>query len=159
MFEIKDPAELPNLAAKISEALRNEYVLGYSPLNPLRDGKVPQSGLSQFKGSPYECYFRCTSLALIIVSRVIARGGESCKLLRKMKSPQLIVFWRRLSSAVTRRLQMQSGKPLDWTSYKNATSGDPNSNHRSAFETKTHFVAKNRPIISVPAKREVTTAR
>ena len=54
MFEIKDPAELPNVASKISEALRNEYVLGYAPLKALRDGKYHrvEIKLTQPKGSP-----------------------------------------------------------------------------------------------------------
>ena len=54
MFEIKDLAELPNIAAKISEALRNQYVLGYSPLKALRDGKYHrvEIKLTQPKGAP-----------------------------------------------------------------------------------------------------------
>jgi VWFA-related protein len=39
MFEIGDPRELPDVASKISEELRNQYMLGYVPANPKHDGK------------------------------------------------------------------------------------------------------------------------
>jgi VWFA-related protein len=38
-FEVDNLAELPDVAAKISLELRNQYVLGYSPKNMSRDGK------------------------------------------------------------------------------------------------------------------------
>lgn len=38
-FEIDDVGELPEIAEKISDALRTRYVLGYAPANPRRDGK------------------------------------------------------------------------------------------------------------------------
>ena len=41
-FEIHDIGELPEIAEKISDALRTRYVLGYSPANPHRDGKYHQ---------------------------------------------------------------------------------------------------------------------
>jgi Ca-activated chloride channel family protein len=39
MFEINDLRDLPNVASKIGETLRNQYVLGYSPSKVRRDGK------------------------------------------------------------------------------------------------------------------------
>lgn len=39
MFAISDVDELPDVATKIGEELRNEYVLGYTPSNPQHDGK------------------------------------------------------------------------------------------------------------------------
>jgi Ca-activated chloride channel family protein len=38
-FAVDNLAELPDVAAKIGIELRNEYVLGYSPKNTVRDGK------------------------------------------------------------------------------------------------------------------------
>ena len=54
--------DLPDIAAKIGIALRNQYVLGYSPLNKERDGKyrkvqvklVPPKGLPP----PLKAYWR-----------------------------------------------------------------------------------------------------
>ncbi len=39
MYEIDDVDQLPGVAAQLSRALRNQYVLGYSPSGP-RDGKL-----------------------------------------------------------------------------------------------------------------------
>jgi len=39
LFEIKDLGELPDVAAKIGNALRTQYVLGYTPAKPQLDGK------------------------------------------------------------------------------------------------------------------------
>lgn len=39
LFEIEDIDQLPSVAAKIGEALRTQYVLGYSPKAMARDGK------------------------------------------------------------------------------------------------------------------------
>jgi Ca-activated chloride channel family protein len=39
MFEIGDVRELSDVASKISDALRNQYMLGYVPANPKHDGK------------------------------------------------------------------------------------------------------------------------
>ncbi len=39
LFDIDDPGELPDVASKISMALRNQYVLGYAPVNSQHDGK------------------------------------------------------------------------------------------------------------------------
>jgi len=52
-YEVDDLNELPDVAAKIGVELRNQYVLGYAPLNRERDGKyrhvvvkvVPPRGL------------------------------------------------------------------------------------------------------------------
>lgn len=41
-FEVHDVGELPEIAEKISDALRTRYVLGYSPANSRRDGKYHQ---------------------------------------------------------------------------------------------------------------------
>ena len=38
-FAIKDMNELPGVAARIGRELRNQYVLGYIPSNPQRDGR------------------------------------------------------------------------------------------------------------------------
>ena len=38
-FAVDNLAELPDVAAKIGLELRNQYVLGYNPKNPARDGK------------------------------------------------------------------------------------------------------------------------
>jgi Ca-activated chloride channel homolog len=39
LFEIDSPNQLPELASKIGEALRAQYMLGYSPHKPQRGGK------------------------------------------------------------------------------------------------------------------------
>ena len=39
LFEIKDLGELPGVAAKIGNALRTQYMLGYTPAKPQLDGK------------------------------------------------------------------------------------------------------------------------
>ena len=54
MFEIADPNQLPDVASKISEELRNQYVLGYVPANPKHDGKYRkvQVKLVPPKGAP-----------------------------------------------------------------------------------------------------------
>ena len=38
-FAVDNLAELPDVAAKIGIELRNQYLLGYSPKNIIRDGK------------------------------------------------------------------------------------------------------------------------
>ena len=38
-FPVENPNELPDVAAKIGIELRNQYVLGYTPLNQSKDGK------------------------------------------------------------------------------------------------------------------------
>ena len=52
-FSIDNPNDLPDVATKIGIELRNQYVLGYRPTNPISDGKwhkvkvklVPPKGL------------------------------------------------------------------------------------------------------------------
>jgi VWFA-related protein len=39
LFEVEDTNELPDIASKIGMALRNQYVLGYTPAIPKSDGK------------------------------------------------------------------------------------------------------------------------
>jgi Ca-activated chloride channel family protein len=39
LFKVDDVSEMGDIAAKISEELRNEYVLGYTPTNQKHDGK------------------------------------------------------------------------------------------------------------------------
>jgi VWFA-related protein len=39
LFEIDDVNELPDVALKIGQAIRNQYILGYMPANLRRDGK------------------------------------------------------------------------------------------------------------------------
>jgi VWFA-related protein len=56
-FAVDNLAELPDVAAKIGLELRNQYMLGYTPKNPARDGKyrriqvrlVKTTGLPQLK--------------------------------------------------------------------------------------------------------------
>jgi len=53
-FVVENLAELPDVAAKIGIELRNQYVLGYSPSNQVRDGKYRKVGvkLVQPRGLP-----------------------------------------------------------------------------------------------------------
>lgn len=53
-FAVENPAELPDVAAKIGLELRYQYVLGYSPKNKERDGKYRrvQVKLVNTKGMP-----------------------------------------------------------------------------------------------------------
>ena len=39
VFRVDDPNDLPDIAAKIGEELRNQYVLGYHPSNKARDAR------------------------------------------------------------------------------------------------------------------------
>jgi len=60
-FEIAHLNQLTDVASKIGEALRNEYVLGYSPVNPRHDGKYHrlQVKLASAKGlSKLHAYWR-----------------------------------------------------------------------------------------------------
>jgi VWFA-related protein len=54
LFELNDTGELSEVAAKIAIALRNQYVLGYAPSAPKRDGKYHrvQVKITQPKGLP-----------------------------------------------------------------------------------------------------------
>ena len=49
-FAVPLPIDLPMVAARISVELRNQYVLGYRPSNPLRDGKYRQVHVSVVDG-------------------------------------------------------------------------------------------------------------
>jgi VWFA-related protein len=53
-FPVENVNELPDIAAKIGIELRNQYVLGYTPLNQTRDGKYRkvQVKLKQPRGLP-----------------------------------------------------------------------------------------------------------
>jgi VWFA-related protein len=53
-FAVENLAELPDVAAKIGLELRNEYVLGYTPTNDVRDGKYRkvEVKLIEVKGLP-----------------------------------------------------------------------------------------------------------
>jgi Ca-activated chloride channel family protein len=53
-FNVGNLAELPDVAEKIAIELRNEYVLGYSPMNAARDGKWRrvEVKLANLKGLP-----------------------------------------------------------------------------------------------------------
>jgi len=53
-FPVENVNELPDVAAKIGIELRNQYVLGYTPANQVRDGKYRkvQVKLKQPKGLP-----------------------------------------------------------------------------------------------------------
>jgi Ca-activated chloride channel family protein len=67
-FAVDNLAELPDVAAKIGIELRNQYVLGYSPKNPTRDGKyrrvmvklVKTTGLPQLKAAFRTGYYAPT---------------------------------------------------------------------------------------------------
>lgn len=53
-FEVGNPAELPDVSEKIAIELRNQYVLGYSPMNKSRDGKYRrvQVSVGKIRGLP-----------------------------------------------------------------------------------------------------------
>jgi VWFA-related protein len=53
-FPVENLNELPDIAAKIGIELRNQYILGYTPTNPSRDGKYRkvQVKLVQPRGLP-----------------------------------------------------------------------------------------------------------
>lgn len=53
-FPVENINELPDIAAKIGIELRNQYILGYTPTNPTKDGKYRkvQVKLVQPKGLP-----------------------------------------------------------------------------------------------------------
>lgn len=53
-FAVENLNELPDIAAKIGIELRNQYVVGYSPINPTRDGKYRRVTvkLNQPRGLP-----------------------------------------------------------------------------------------------------------
>ena len=60
-YPVDNLAELPDIAAKIGIELRNEYILGYTPKNSLRDGKYRkvQVKLNQPRGlPPLRAFFR-----------------------------------------------------------------------------------------------------
>jgi Ca-activated chloride channel family protein len=54
LFEVRKLKQLPDITAKISGWLRNQYVLGYSPENPQRNGEYRsvQVKLTKPKGYP-----------------------------------------------------------------------------------------------------------
>ena len=68
-FEVDDPAEMVDIAAKIGIELRNRYVLGFSPTTQLRDGKyhhvqvkvIPPHGLPPLKAFWRPGYFAPTN--------------------------------------------------------------------------------------------------
>jgi VWFA-related protein len=53
-FTVGNLADLPDVSAKIGLELRNQYVLGYTPKNPTRDGKYRrvEVRLTNLKGLP-----------------------------------------------------------------------------------------------------------
>lgn len=53
-FAVENINELPDIAAKIGIELRNQYVIGYAPMNPIRDGKYRRVTikLNQPRGLP-----------------------------------------------------------------------------------------------------------
>ena len=69
-FEIKDLSELPYIAAKMGNALRTQYVLGYTPTKPRIDGKyhkvnvkvVQPKGSSKLRASWRRGYYAPTVL-------------------------------------------------------------------------------------------------
>jgi len=66
LFQVNDIAELKGIAVKISNALRNQYVLGYVPTAGMRDGKYHRVRvrIAQPKGEPsFRTSFRSGYLA------------------------------------------------------------------------------------------------
>jgi Ca-activated chloride channel family protein len=60
-FPVENVNELPDIAAKIGIELRNQYVLGYTPANTVRDGKYRKVlvKLKQPRGlPPLKAFFR-----------------------------------------------------------------------------------------------------
>jgi VWFA-related protein len=60
-YAVENINELPDVTAKIGMELRNQYVLGYTPLNQERDGKYRKVNvkLVQPKGlPPLRAYWR-----------------------------------------------------------------------------------------------------
>lgn len=60
-FQVENINELPDVAAKIGVELRNQYLLGYSPTNKVKDGKYRhvQVKLVQPRGlPPLKAYYR-----------------------------------------------------------------------------------------------------
>jgi VWFA-related protein len=65
-FVIDNPAELPDIAAKIGIELHNQYVVGYSPSNPQRDGKYRKIGVRLIQPTglpPLSAYWRTGYIA------------------------------------------------------------------------------------------------
>jgi Ca-activated chloride channel homolog len=68
LFEITNVDQLPEVASKIGQALRQQYVLAYSPSNRRRDGKyhhvevklTPSSGSSRLRASWRRGYYAPT---------------------------------------------------------------------------------------------------
>jgi Ca-activated chloride channel homolog len=52
MFGVENPDELPGVATQIGIALRNQYLLGYSPRNVERDGKYHRVQVKVIQGLP-----------------------------------------------------------------------------------------------------------
>jgi VWFA-related protein len=54
LFEVDDLGALPGIASKIGDALRNQYVLGYTPSAQMRNGKYHrvQVKIARAKGTP-----------------------------------------------------------------------------------------------------------
>ena len=65
LYEIDDPGQLPDVAAKIGMALRHQYVLGYAPPSQQRNGKYHRvvvkvqqpAGVSKLRASFRNGYF------------------------------------------------------------------------------------------------------
>ena len=65
MFSVDNPSDLAKIATNISLELRNQYVLGYSPMNPKYDGKwhkiriklSPPKGLPQLETRARKGYY------------------------------------------------------------------------------------------------------
>jgi len=64
-FAVESPGELPDVAAKIGAQLRNQYVLGYTPVNRDRNGKyrkvqvklIQPHGMPQLKAAWRQGYY------------------------------------------------------------------------------------------------------
>jgi VWFA-related protein len=65
LYEIDNASDLPDAAAKIGTALRNQYVLGYVPAAQKHDGKYHriQVKVVQSQGHPLRAWFRAGYIA------------------------------------------------------------------------------------------------
>lgn len=65
-FEVENVADLPDIASKIGVELHNQYVVGYSPSNPQRDGKYRRIAVKVLQPSgsiPLFAYWRAGYIA------------------------------------------------------------------------------------------------
>jgi hypothetical protein len=94
-FDVDDPAEMADIAAKIGIELRNRYVLGFSPTAQQRDGKyhhvmvkvIPPHGLPPLKAFWRPGYLRPWIRFCVQRSRSCERASALAPLDRIEKPP------------------------------------------------------------------------